>query len=157
VEKSITKKQLRHNAPNMNFFSSSVPTIVGPKGVYTRPSLSEFLAIVKEVTARIVVWSSMKRSTIEGVVKFFFNGLPQPFETLGQESCGKIEISRIQYLKGLTGSKEIFLKTLSETVFSLGSEIALFDSNNTILIDDSLEKNVCNETGNAIFIKSWTR
>jgi hypothetical protein len=33
----------------------------------------------------------------------------------------------------------------------------LFDSNNTILIDDSLEKNVCNETGNAIFIKSWTR
>jgi hypothetical protein len=141
----------------MNLFSSSVPTIVGPKGVYTRPGLSEFLAAVKEVTACIVVWSSMKRSTIEGVVKFLFNGLPQPFETLGQESCEKIEISRDQYLKGLTGSKEIFLKTLSETVFSLGSEIALFDSNNTILIDDSLEKNVCNETGNAIFIKSWTR
>jgi hypothetical protein len=136
------QEQPRQNAPDMNLFSSLVPTIVGPKGVYTCPGLSEFLAIVKEVTTRIVVWSSMKRSTVEGVVKFLFNSLPQPFETLGHESCRKIEISRDQYLKGLTGSKEIFLKTLSETVFSLGSETALFDSNNTILIYDSPEKSV---------------
>ena len=28
---------------------------------------------------------------------------------------------------------------------------------NTILIDDSPEKSVCNESGNAIFLESWSR
>jgi hypothetical protein len=46
---------------------------------------------------------------------------------------------------------------LLEMVFSLGSKTTLFDSNNTIFIDDSPEKSVCNVTGNAIFIKSWTK
>lgn len=138
----------------MNLFSLSVSLIVGPKGVYTHPSLSEFLARIKEVIARIVVWSSMKRSTVEEVVKFLFNGLLQLFKILGRKSCRKIKISLNQYLKGLTSSKEIFLKTLSEMMFSLGSKIALFDLNNTIFIDDNPEKSVYNETSNAIFINS---
>ncbi len=32
-----------------------------------------------------------------------------------------------------------------------------FDKDNTLLIDDSPEKSVCNENGNAIFLDSWTR
>ena len=32
-----------------------------------------------------------------------------------------------------------------------------FTKDNTILIDDSPEKNVCNESGNAIFLESWSR
>jgi hypothetical protein len=154
VEKSTSKKQPRQNDCNFNLFSSIVPTIVGPKGVYTRSGLAEFLVEIREVTAYIVVWNSMKRSTVEDVVKYLFNGLPQSFKFFGQESCGKIEISRDQYLKGLNGYKEIFLKTLLDQMISSGSKAALFDSNNTILIDDSLEKSVCNENGNTLFLKS---
>ena len=32
-----------------------------------------------------------------------------------------------------------------------------FTNDNTILIDDSPEKGVCNESGNAIFLESWSR
>jgi hypothetical protein len=156
VEKSTAKKQLRQYDRNLNLFSSTVPMIVGPKGVYTPPGLAQFLVRIREITAHIIIWNFMKRSTVEDVVKYLFNGLPQPFEILGQESYGKIEISQGQYLKGLTGAKEIFLKTLLDSIFSSGSDTTLFGSNNTILIDDSPEKSVCNETGNEIFVKSWT-
>jgi hypothetical protein len=57
----------------------------------------------------------------------------------------------------LTGSKEIILKTLLDKFFSLGSKAALFDLNNTILIDYSPEKSVCNKTENNIYLKSLTR
>ena len=157
MEKSTAKKQPRQYDRNLNLFSSTVPTIVGPKGVYTHPGLAQFLAEITEVTVHIIIWNSMKRSIVENVVKYLFNGLPQPFEILGQENYGKIEISQGQYLKGLTRTKEIFLKTLSNSVFSSGSDTSLFGSNNTILIDDNPEKSACNETGNTIFVKSWTR
>ena len=47
----------------------------------------------------------------------------------------------------------IFLKVLLEQLFH---EILPFTKENTLLIDDSREKSICNESGNAIFLKPWT-
>jgi hypothetical protein len=50
------------------------------------------------------------------------------------------------------GSKEIFLKVLLEKLF-IGS--TRMDSQNTILIDDSPEKCVCNDSKNCLFLETW--
>ena len=76
-----------------------------------------------------------------------------PFEILGQDSCKKIEISHKKYLKVIGGSREIFLKNLFKALF-IGS--IHFDGENTILIDDSLEKCICNDSGNSLFLEIWT-
>ena len=47
----------------------------------------------------------------------------------------------------------IFMKVLLEQLFH---ESSPFTKENTLLIDDSREKSVCNEFGNAIFLKPWT-
>ena len=51
------------------------------------------------------------------------------------------------------GQTAIFMKVLSEQLFH---ESSPFTKENTLLIDDSWEKSVCNERGNAIFLKPWT-
>jgi hypothetical protein len=53
----------------------------------------------------------------------------------------------------ISGSKEIFLKNLSEALF-IGS--THFDKENTILIGDSPEKCMCNDSGNCLFLETWT-
>jgi hypothetical protein len=116
---------------------STVPTIVGPKVVFTRPGLLEFLTTISKFATRIFIWSSIKRTTVEEIVHYFFRGLPQPLEILGHDNCKKIEISRGKYLKVIGGSKEIFLKNLSEALF-IGS--THLDEENMILINDSPKK-----------------
>jgi hypothetical protein len=59
----------------------------------------------------------MKRSSVKEIFHYLFRGLPQPFEVLGQDNCRKIEIYQGKYLKVIGGSKEIFLKNLSEALF----------------------------------------
>lgn len=132
--------------------SSTVATIVGPKAVYTRPGLLNFLTEISKFAARIVIWSSMKKSTVEKIVEYLFRDLPLPVDILGQDRCRKIETSRGKYLTVIGGSKEIFLKNLSEALFA-GSP--LFNQDNTVLIDDSPEKCVCNDRGNCLFLKTW--
>jgi hypothetical protein len=117
-----------------------------------RPGLHEFLTTISEFAARVLIWSSMKRSTVEKIVRYLFIGLPVPFDILGQDSCRRIETLRGKYLTVIGGSKEIFLKVLSEKLF-IGSKY--MDSQNTILIDDSPEKCVCNDTRNCLFLQTW--
>ena len=50
------------------------------------------------------------------------------------------------------GQPGIFMKVLSEQLFH---ESSPFTKENTLLIDDSQEKSVCNESRNAIFPKPW--
>jgi hypothetical protein len=133
--------------------SSTVPTIVGPKAVFMRLGLLEFLTEISKFAARIFIWSSMKRSTVDKIVDYIIRSLPLPFDILGQDSCRKIETSRGKYLIVIDGSKEIFLKNLLEALF-VGS--AFLDEENTILIDVSPEKCVCNDRGNYLFLKTWT-
>jgi hypothetical protein len=94
----------------------------------------------------------MKRSTVEKIVQYLFRGLPLSFDILGEDSCRRIETSRGKYLTVIGGSKEIFLKVLLEKLF-IGSK--RMDSENTILIDDSPEKCVCNDNGNCLFLDTW--
>ena len=46
---------------------------------------------------------------------------------------------------------------MPQLLFKGSTTFSPFTNDNTILIDDSLEKSVCNESGNAIFLKSWSR
>jgi hypothetical protein len=86
------------------------------------------------------------------IVQYLFRGLALPFDILGQDSCRRIETSRGKYLIVTGGLKEIFLKVLSEKLF-IGS--TCMDSQNTILIDDSPEKCVYNDSGNCLFLETW--
>ena len=86
-------------------------------------------------------------------VHYLFRGLPQSFEVLRQDNCRKIEIYRRKYLKEIGGSKEIFLKNLSEALF-IGTTHMVDE--NTIIIDDSPEKYVCNDRRNYLFLETWT-
>jgi hypothetical protein len=153
MEKAATNKMAFVNDVKDGIHSSTIPTIVGPKAVFTRPSLLEFLTAISEFAARVFIWSSMKRSIIEQIVNYLFCGLPPSFEILGQDNCRKIETSRGKYLNVIGGSKEIFLINLSEALF-IGSPH--LDGDNTLFIDDSPEKCVCNDSENCLFLHSWT-
>jgi hypothetical protein len=63
--------------------SSTIPTIVGPKAVFTCPGLLEFFTAISEFVVRVFIWSSMKKSTVEQIVNYLFHSLPPPFEILG--------------------------------------------------------------------------
>jgi hypothetical protein len=153
MEKAGTSRMPFVYDERQGIHSSTVPMIVEPKADFTRLGLLEFLTEISKFAARIFIWSSMKRSTIDKIVDYLFRGLPLPFDILGQDSCQKIETSRGKYLTIIGGSKEIFLKNLSEALF-VGS--TFLDEENTILIDDNPEKCVCNDRGNCLFLKTWT-
>jgi hypothetical protein len=152
MEKAATRRMLFVNDVKQGIHSPTVPTIVGLKAVFMRPSLHEFFTTISEFAARVLIWSSMKRSTVEKIVQYLFRCLALPFDILGQDSCRRIETSWGKYLTVIGGSKEIFLKVLSEKLF-IGS--TCMDSQNTILIDDSPKKCVYNDSGNCLFLETW--
>jgi hypothetical protein len=151
MEKAGMSRMLFVYDVRQGIYSSTVPMIVKPKAIFTHPALLEFLTEISKFAAHIFIWSSMKRSTVDKIVNYLFRSLPLPFDILGQDSYRKIETSRDKYLTMIGGSKEIFLKNLSEALF-VGS--TLLDQENTILIDDSPEKCVCNDRGNCLFLKT---
>ena len=138
-------------------YSSRVPTLIGPKGVYCRPCVREFLRLLSNFAAHIVIWSSMKRTTVEQVARYLFHDLPPPFAVLGQNHCSSIEIADGQFVLSFNENKLIFLKIIPEQLFNCAAASWPFNNDNTILVDDSPEKSVCNESGNAIFLESWNR
>jgi hypothetical protein len=153
IEKKAMNRMPFVNSVQQGIHSTTVPTTVDPKAVFMQPGLFEFLTAISKFAARVFIWSSIKRTTVEEIVHYLFRGLLQSFEILGHDSCRKIEISRGKYLKVICGSKEIFLKNLSEALF-IGS--THLDKENTILIDDSPEKCMCNDSGSCLFLETWT-
>ena len=137
-------------------YSPRVPTLVGPKDVYCRPRVHEFLRLLSNFAAHIVIWSSMKRTTIERVARYLFHDLPPPFAVLGQNHCSSIEIGDSQFVLSVNENKLIFLKFIPEQLFNCATTSWPFNNDNTILVDDSPEKSVCNESGNAIILESWS-
>ena len=90
------------------------------------------------------------------MAKFLFQNSKLPFDILGQAQCGKIETSRGKFLHHPKDTyKLIYLKLLADQIFSHSSGGASFSKENTLLIDYSPEKSVCNEIGNAIFLQPW--
>lgn len=132
-----------------------VSTIVRLKGVSIGSNLFEFLTTISKFAADIVIWRSMKRFTIDKIVDCAFYHLPQPFDILCFNCYKKIETSSSHYLRIIGGLKEIFLKNLSKILFVSSTRATLFNNNNNFLIDGGLEKCVCNETRNSIFLWTW--
>ena len=139
MEKAGTSRMLFVYDVKQGIHSSTIFTIVGPKAIFTHPSLLKFLTKISKFAARIVIWSSMKRSAVQKIVEYLFRGLPLPFNILGQDSCQKIKTSQGKYLTVISASKEIFLKNLLVALF-VGS--TFLDQENTIFIDDSPKKYV---------------
>ena len=97
----------------------------------------------------------MFKRNAESIARHLFNEYREPFDILGQEQCKKIELSPGKFFD--CGLKMYCLKVLSKTLFDdneLGT--SSFNVDNTILIDVSLKKSVCNENGNAIFLETWS-
>ena len=130
------------------------PTVIGPKVVFARPNLGEFLQHVGMIAKRVVVWTTMLKRNAKPIVDHLFHGCAHPYDILGQEQCTKIEISEGKYFH--QGGKVHCMKVLSEALFTNYSGDDSFTANNTLLIDDSPSKSVCNENGNAIFLDTWS-
>jgi NLI interacting factor-like phosphatase len=137
-----------------NVLCHKVPTIIGPKAVFARQNVAEFLREVSGFADRIVVWTSMFKYNAEPIAGHIFSKSKAPFDILAQEQCKKIEMSKGRFHS--RGDKYTLLKVLSEQLFCNPSEGKSFGLENTLLIDDSPEKSVCNERGNAIFLDTWS-
>ena len=133
-----------------NIFSHETPTMVGRKAVYARQNLREFLRHLSNIAVRIVVWMSMVRSNADLMASYLFTKNSKPYRILAQDQCKMIVFPPGRLSR--PGQTAISMKVLSEQLFHKSSP---FTKENTLLIDDSREKSVCNESGNAIFLKPW--
>jgi hypothetical protein len=82
MEKATTNRMSFMNDVKDGIHSSAIPTIVGLKEVFTRPGLLETFTTISKFVARVFIWSSMKRSTVEKIVDYLFCDLPLPFDIL---------------------------------------------------------------------------
>ena len=112
MERSLARRHGRSLCEDQHVYSSWIPTLVGPKDVYYRPRVREFLRFISGFAARVVVWSSMERSTVELIARFFFHDLPSPFAILGENKCTNIEIGDSQFVFSFNENKLIFLKIM---------------------------------------------
>jgi hypothetical protein len=55
IEKKTTNKMPFVNSVQQRIHSSTVPTIVGPKAVFTRPGLHEFLTTISRFVVRVII------------------------------------------------------------------------------------------------------
>ena len=131
-----------------NILSHETPTIVGGKAVYARQNVRKFLRRLSNIAMRIVVWTSMVRSNADLVASYLFIRNLKPYRILAQNQCKMILFPPGRLSR--PGQPGIFMKVLSEQLFYESSPLT---KKNTLLIDDSREKSVCNEFGNAIFLK----
>jgi hypothetical protein len=93
------------NDVKQGIHSSIIPTIVGPKAIFTCLRLLKFFTAINKFTSSVFIWNSMKRTTVEEIVDYLFRGLPLPYEILGHDKRRKIETSWDKYLKVICGSK----------------------------------------------------
>jgi len=128
--------------------------LIGSKAVFARQNVGDFLCEVSDILSRILVWSAMFKSNVEPITEHLFSGCRRPYDVLSQEQCKKIELSPIVYYE--FGHKEFLMKVLSESLFLNLSGETSFTTDNTLLIDDSLEKGICNERKNNILVATWT-
>ena len=98
VERSTAVRHGHTFREDQHSYSSHIPTLVGPKGVYCRPRILDFLHFIGTFAACILIWSSMKTSTVELIVHYLFHGLPPSFGILEQSHCTNIEIGDGQFV-----------------------------------------------------------
>lgn len=130
------------------------PTIIGPKAVFARQNLGEFLRQVSAIADKVLVWTSMLKRNAESIAEHLFRSSRGPYDVLSQDHCKTIEYSPGKFIH--LGHHVHYMKVLSETLFTNPGGDTSFTSDNTLLIDDSPHKSICNENGNAIFLDTWT-
>ena len=157
VEKFGASRHGQTFCEDQHVYSLWIPTLVGPKGMYCRPRVREFLCFISGFAAWVVVWGSMKRTTIELIARFLFHDLPSLYAILGQNECTNIEIGNGQLVFNVNENKLIFLKIILQQLFRGSATFLPFTNDNTILIDDSPNKSVYNERGNVTFLELWSR
>nr|PNR63283.1 hypothetical protein PHYPA_001708 [Physcomitrium patens] len=147
-----TKQYSNSLAPH----SATIGAIVGMKAVYVRPNCLNFLAELGKI-ARISVWSSMKSSNIQGVVNYLFPQEMLSGLVLGQDSCTTIwfrdSSGRLTTFMVPGTHKELFLKNLDTLFFDYKG---IFNSENTIIVDDSPLKHIMNDSKNVLLPNSWS-
>jgi len=133
-----------------------VPKIVGKKEIYVRSNCTKFLSELGKI-AIISIWISMMMFNTDGVSKHLFEGIEMLSLILSQESCTKLKCrdgsGKITTFKEPSASKELFLKNLS-TLFKGSQEN--FTPENTIVVDDSPNKHIMNNSENVIFPDTWS-
>ena len=93
--------------------------------MYCRPRVREFLRLISGFAAWVVVWSSMKRSTVELIARFLFHDLPSPFAILGQNECMNIEIGDGQFIFSFNENKLIFLKIMLQELWEHENKVLI--------------------------------
>lgn len=152
--RNFTDRKLRPYKVGDNVLCHRNPTIIGPKAVFARQNVSEFLREVFQIADRVLVWTAMLKSNAEPIAAHIFSQCRPPHAVMCQTECKMIEVSRGNFF--CMGPKVVFLKVLSDTLFGNPGERSSFNADNTLLIDDSPEKSICNEKGNALVLDTWT-
>jgi len=103
----------------------------------------------------------MKKSTVDLVVEFLFNGMLRPAIVLGQEDCITFkDIWDNEIRNPLKPESILFFKSLNKTFWwppvSLHSGRVTATIENIVLVDDSPYKGACNPPGNVLFPDSFT-
>jgi hypothetical protein len=119
-ERLLPRKQMYVVGKKPHF--GTIPFLGGPKVVYIFPSCKRFLTKLGNVT-NIIIWSSMRVSTIKSVCDLLFEDLPvKPVKILDHESCDWIRVQddwgKVSYIKVKGTKKELFLKTVQKHLFS---------------------------------------
>jgi hypothetical protein len=136
------------------------PALVGPKSVLPRLGYKQFWERMTQMFY-VCIWSSMKKSTVDLVVEFLFNGMSRPAIVLGQEDCITFkDIWDNEIRNPLKPESILFFKSLNKTFWwpsiSLHSGRVTATIENTVLVDDSPYKGACNPPGNVLFPDSFT-
>ena len=136
--------------------STTIVAIVGMKSVYVRLNCLTFLEELGKI-ATISVWSSMKSSNIDGVVDYLFPKEKLPSLVLGQESCMTI---RCRDSSGWLSTymvpekqKELILKNLDTLFYGYQG---IFNSGNTVIVDDTPLKHIMNKSENVLLPNPWS-
>ena len=146
-----TKQYNNSSAPHL----ATIGAIVGMKAVYIRPNCLSFLEELGKI-ATISVWSSMKIWNVEGVVEYLFPKWKLPCLVLVQDSCTTLKCRdssrRLTTFMVPGTQKELFLKNL-DTLFC--GYKGIFNSGNTIIVDDSPLKHIMKRLENVLLPNPW--
>lgn len=103
----------------------------------------------------------MKKSTVDLVVEFLFDGMSKPAIVLAQEDCITFKNTLNNEIRNPLKPKAVlFFKSLNKTFWwphvSLDSGRMTATIVNTVLVDDSPYKGHCNPAENSLFPDSFT-
>ena len=147
-----TKQYNNSSAPH----SATIGAIVGMKAVYVCPNCLSFLEELGKI-ASISVWSSIKIWNVDSIVEYLFPKGKLPCLVLAQDLCTTLRCrdssGRLTTFMVPGTQKELFLKNL-DTLFC--GYRGIFNSRNTIIVDDSPLKHIMNRLENVLLLNPWS-